>query len=251
MILNEPDRTSFDLHFRIFGVDVRVHPFFWLFSIFISGQKSPKLILIAVAAMTLSILIHEFGHVWAFRRYGIHSHVVLHAFGGLAIPTGSHHVYSTGRRFSGAASAFIAFAGPAVEIAAAFLLLGLVYLAGYAVIFQSGGLVGFSVVAGIWDLPVPFYFVNDFVQLSIVWGLLNLLPIIPLDGGRISEYLFDRYGTQSGRQQALTLSLVTAIIAGLYLFRETRSPMTLILFGYLAYANFQALQQQGFGGRRW
>ncbi|MGC3971536.1 MAG: site-2 protease family protein [Pirellulales bacterium] len=250
MIFQEPDRTQWDLNFRLFGVDVRVHPLFWIFSILISGEESPKFILVAVAAMFLSILIHEFGHVLAFRRYGMPSHIVLHAFGGLAIPNGMRNVYGSARRFSPAGSAFVAFAGPALEIAAAFLLLGLVYVAGGIVRIVPGGLIGFTAVAGFQGFEFLNLFINIFVQLSIIWGVLNLLPIIPLDGGRISEYLFDRYGPADSRRQAVVVSLITAILAGLYLFQVTRSLMTLVLFGYLAYVNFQALQSLS-GGRRW
>jgi len=33
-MLFEPNRTAYDLNFRIFGVDVRIHPLFWLISAF-------------------------------------------------------------------------------------------------------------------------------------------------------------------------------------------------------------------------
>ena len=36
--------------------------------------------------MFVSILVHEFGHALAFRRFGTDSHIVLWMFGGLAVP---------------------------------------------------------------------------------------------------------------------------------------------------------------------
>ncbi|MBL9083160.1 MAG: site-2 protease family protein [Planctomycetales bacterium] len=250
MILQEPDRTPYDLRFQLFGVDVRVHPLFWLFGIFISGAKEPKVALIAVAAMFLSILIHEFGHVWAFKRYGISSHIVLHAFGGLAIPDGMRGIYGTGRRLSPAGSAFVAFAGPALEIAAALLIVVAVKLSGGLGNVGFGGILGLHARIELWEFPFLHLFLNIFIYLSIYWGLLNLLPIIPLDGGRMSQYFFNRYSKRDGEKQAIMLSLITAIVVGLYLFRASGDFLIVFLFGYLAYMNFQALQAYS-GGRRW
>ncbi len=44
------------------------------------------LLLMWIAAVFVSILIHELGHALAMRRYGISSYIVLYHFGGLAIP---------------------------------------------------------------------------------------------------------------------------------------------------------------------
>lgn len=249
MILQEPDRTPYDLRFRLFGVDVRVHPLFWIFGLFISGANEPKVALIAVAAMFLSILIHEFGHVWAFQRYGISSHIVLHAFGGLAIPDGMRGIYGTGRRQSPAGSAFVAFAGPALEIAAAFLIVAVVKVAGGIAEVEFGSFPGVNAAVFVGDYVFLNLFLNIFIYLSIYWGLLNLLPIIPLDGGRMSQYFFNRYSKGDSEKQALILSLVTAIVVGLYLFQASGSFLIVVLFGYLAFMNYQALQ--ACGGRRW
>ncbi|MBA4019461.1 MAG: hypothetical protein C0483_20030 [Pirellula sp.] len=251
MILQEPDRTAYDVRFHLFGVEVRIHPFFWIFSLLMSPTGDPKSALIWIAAVILSLLVHEFGHVLAFRRYGIRSSVVLHAFGGLAIPEGSGYSSSYGPRFSNGASAFIAFAGPAAEILSAVALLGAVHLSGHEVLFLRRGLLGFEAIPNLVAYPNVMEFVYFYGIISFVWGVINLLPIIPLDGGKISQALFLRIDPQTGLKQALILSILSAIFVGLFLVVQTGSLWNALLFAYLAYMNFQALQQLGFGGRRW
>ena len=55
--------TPFDLNFSLFGIPVRIHPFFWLVAILTGWNPYlPKLIVIWVACFFVSILVHEMGH---------------------------------------------------------------------------------------------------------------------------------------------------------------------------------------------
>jgi stage IV sporulation protein FB len=83
--------------------------------------------------------------------------------------------------------------------------------------------------------------VADLLQINILWGLINLLPIYPLDGGRVARELFTLSQPRRGIVQSLWLSIVTAgAFAAFGLLRG--SVLTAIMFGYLAYANYQTLQ---------
>src|SRR5262249_5198122 len=99
VVLTDPGPSPFDLRFRLFGTPVRVHPLFWLCSAIlgwgmINQWRQPATGNVLgdlarwVACVFVSIVLHEFGHVWAFRAFGNHAHVVLHTLGGLAIPDG-------------------------------------------------------------------------------------------------------------------------------------------------------------------
>src|SRR5438445_9974400 len=106
--------TPFDLRFSLFGIPVRVHPFFWLFSVIMGWDpRNPNRVLIWVACVFVSILVHELGHALTARSYGWPPHIVLHTFGGYASfqPT---HGYTTGRAI------LILLAGPG----AGFILFG-------------------------------------------------------------------------------------------------------------------------------
>ena len=88
MLLGEPAPTQADLHFRLFGFPVRVHPFFWVVSLLLGmgGRDRPirSNVLIWVAVVFVSILVHELGHAFMQRYYGGHPWITLYGFGGLA-----------------------------------------------------------------------------------------------------------------------------------------------------------------------
>ncbi len=252
MILQEPDRTPYDVRFRLFGVDVRIHPFFWLFTVLLSGGGSLKGVLIWLAAVMLSLLVHEFGHVIAFRYYGIRSFVVLYSFGGLAIPQGSGYGGSFGPRLTAGANAVVAFAGPAFEILSALAVLGVMQAVGSGVEFYFGGPLGIEIDPGSLGFsPLLDAFLYIYVVISLFWGLINLLPIFHLDGGRISNALFERIDPQTGLKQTLILSMLTAGFVALVMLVRLQSYFNTLLFVYLGYMSYRIYEQLGFRGRRW
>src|SRR5262249_19430237 len=121
-MLHEPDQTQFDLRFQLFGIPVRVHPFFWLVGVILGfralrdnpGPTGFFYLGLWLAVMFVSILVHELGHVFAGQAFGSNGHIVLYSFGGLAI--GSADASERWQRI------FVMFAGPL----AGFLLLAVV-----------------------------------------------------------------------------------------------------------------------------
>ena len=88
MLLGEPPPTQADLHFRVFGIPVRVHPLFWIVTLFLGLAAARRPIrcetLIWVAVVFVSILVHELGHALMQRYFGGHPWITLYGFGGLA-----------------------------------------------------------------------------------------------------------------------------------------------------------------------
>ncbi len=84
--LLEPKRTNYDIHFRIGSIPVRIHPLFWVIPLLLGIQPNVKPLhsFIWLAAVTVSILIHELGHALAIRYYGYRPWITLYALGGLA-----------------------------------------------------------------------------------------------------------------------------------------------------------------------
>jgi Zn-dependent protease len=109
-----------------------------------------------------------------------------------------------------------------------------------------------------WRLPViwsPYEtaranrVVFDLLFINIFWGLLNLLPIYPLDGGQISRELFGLADRSGGIRQSLYLSLLTAVAMAVVAFMKLHDQFLAFFFGYLAYISYQGLQS-GFGSPR-
>ena len=256
VFLVEPPRTQFDLHFHLGRVPVRVHPLFWLAALFLSGLRGePISILLWVGVVFVSILVHELGHVFAMQRFGSSGRVVLYVLGGLAIADSDFAGWGRSRRRGPWEQVIISAAGPV----AGFLLAGLVVLA----VFASGGRVelvrSFPLFWSV-DLPVAstkdgliwFELVFYLLQVNIFWGLINLLPVYPLDGGQIARELFQLRDPWNGVVQSLWVSVFAA--GGLALLAlASRRLFLAIMFGMLAFNSFQMLQQLrggGYGGGR-
>jgi stage IV sporulation protein FB len=82
MIFEVPEPTRGEIHFRLFDIPVRVHPYFWLMTLFMGLSPDVGTLLIWMGVVFVSILWHELGHVFAYRFFGIRGDVVLYGFGG-------------------------------------------------------------------------------------------------------------------------------------------------------------------------
>ena len=186
--------TPLDVRFRLFRFPVRVSLFFWL-AMALLGQHTfaagAAVGLIWVACGFLSILVHELGHGFAFRRYGTPASIELMAFGGVAIP--SYPLASATRRL------LVAAAGPA----AGFLLVGLVY--------GSNALADWESTAREAKFAYSFL-----ILVGLAWNLFNLLPVWPLDGGRILRELLVLAGRRRPDRTAFLVSMLLAGALGVY-----------------------------------
>lgn len=259
MFLAEPPPTRYDLNFSLFRVPVRIHPFFWLASLLLGiNLDEPRLVALWMLAVLLSILVHEFGHVMAFRACGLPSRVVLHAFGGLAIADrgGYRDSYSTyGSRASdmpdGWRAVFISFAGPLAGFLFAALIVAGVYLAGAVVPFDWFGTnywVGRGGEVPMRNLRVLLILLLD---VNVWWGILNLFPVYPLDGGQIAREVLLMHSPAEGIRRSLKLSFVTAIALALgAIYRDPQDGTFMaLMFGFLAYSSYQNLKRYNDFGR--
>lgn len=266
MLLQDPPESNYDLRFELFGFPIRVAWTFWLGALVFgyslvnavdrwlsmtATMDSPgrfPLLLLWGGCLLLSILIHELGHAFAFQQFGIRASVVLYHFGGLAIPKNS---YSSARGFAPAEMSagkelWIAAAGPLAQLLSAVVVIAAYKAAGYSVavlqLIPGGdripGLAEGEPInnAGLFALLVFYSFP------SVLWALLNLIPVWPLDGGRIMRSVVLLSG---GRiEQSLWISLIAGGAMAFYGF--TRGNIFLgILFLSLAISNYQMLQMQG------
>lgn len=206
------------INFSILGIPVSVQPWFWVTMAFIGGafhaSNSQEIILVLVFMFAgfLSILIHELGHAVAIRKYGLPTSITLLAFGGYAS-------YPSGR-LDRKQSFVVTAAGPAVQF-----LLGIAMIAvGRSLEIPPGSLFG------------PF--LTYLIWVSIIWAVLNCLPIYPMDGGQMLAAVL---GPSRQRLVHLTGAIVALVIgvAG-YLFLG--SLLLPIFMAFFAWQNWQAYQ---------
>jgi len=213
------------IDFKLFGIPIRVLPWFWAtlgilgaLSFNLSDSAGLLKVLLFVMAGFVSILIHELGHALMVRLYKQPTQIVLEAFGGYA----THPAGSLNRLQSFLMTA----AGPAIQI----LL---------AVIILIQPLADVSLGRDYEPATNGHFFLQLLAQISIFWAILNCMPIIPLDGGRMLDAIL---GPKYHR-----ITLIIGIISGILLaiagYAYLGSPMIAIFMGMFAYQNFQRLQQ--------
>jgi len=241
VLLAEPPRTPWDLNFRILGIPVRVHPMFWLVGVLL-GLRSPTPVTLAVwiVAVFVSILVHEFGHAVVMRAHGYRPSITLYALGGLA----SYGPGAAGSRRSGGAASQIAIAaaGPAAGFALAGVLMAILTVANVNVVVQFGPpmLVHIGVTEIVGSVAFSI-FINDVFFICVAWGIVNLLPVYPLDGGQISREVLTMIHPAEGTRWALMLSCVTAVLLAVTALVQWQDTFTALLFGYLAYVSYTTL----------
>ncbi len=228
----------------MFGIPVRILPWFWLTTAILSGTQDSGAVVVWVAVCFVSILAHELGHVVAFRSYGTPAEVILYNFGGLAVPRSRHRGGTLGE-------IVIAVAGPVAGFClAALTVAGAIYAGGRI----TAGL-SYNVIPTVSALILPtdlnpsnytqYAYLNrvvdDLLYVNIYWGLVNLLPIYPLDGGRVSRALFAHRDPRGGNRHALYLSVAFAGAVAAFAL-TTGDYFLVLLFGLLAFSNVQSLR---------
>lgn len=235
LLFQVPPPTRYDLRFNLAGFPVRVHPLFWLIAVLL-GYSSGDIvqILVWVAVVFVSILVHELGHALAFRRYGLSSQIVLHFAGGLTIPESTYW----GSRWATVAlgpnqNIFISLAGPV----AGFLLAALVVA---AVVLSGGSIFTSSLIP--FGGQVLNMFVTAMLWVNIFWGVINLMPVHPLDGGSVMRNILVQVDPVNGIRKSLWISVIAGVLIALLAFFFLRSLFMAILFGFLAFQSYQSLQ---------
>jgi Zn-dependent protease len=162
---------------RVAGIDVYLHTTFLILIAWIAlayWQLAGTLIAVVsgvsfILALFFCVLLHEFGHALTARKFNIRTrNIILLPIGGIAsiekIPDDPRE------------EIIIALAGPAVSFAIALVL--------WLLLKASGGLVPLE------DLSVTGgSFLQRLMIINILLAAFNLLPALPMDGGRVFRAL--------------------------------------------------------------
>ena len=205
---------------RVAGFPTQVRPTFLILIALVGWYPgiTPARLAIWVGVAGLAVLWHELGHATAARRLGASPSIELYGFGGMTVwrPPAD----PSRRQLIG-----VSFAGP---------------LAGFAVGAAVG--VGVALAGGTGTGDVR-YFVLVVLWTNVGWGLINLLPVLPLDGGHILAELLP--GDRTKRtQRAAVVSIVVAGLAVAWLLSAGATFGALIL-GWIVLSNLSTLR----GGR--
>lgn len=206
-----------------------------------SLDEGPIGILSAAVALTLSILIHEFGHVIAAKMNGFRSEVVLTGLGGYTVPDGQSH---------GWRAIWLSFAGP---------FFGLIGWAIAWFVFMPEGAKEAGMRTNwtaIWHPVVVYRFTDHaptgfdmlwirLVLFGLFLNLFNLLPIFPLDGGHILFRLL-RFWKRAYEAERISAIVGIAVGAAAAIYMGQRGNLFgAVILAMLTMQNFQRLKSRG------
>ena len=187
------------ISFRLGTLPVAIRPVFFLTVVVIGLIGPPRelaSLLLWVAIVLVSVLLHELGHALSARRYGATAEIELFAMGGLTRWHRDPPVGPGGR-------VLIAAAGSAVGIA-----IGLIVF----LVFRDN-VRSFS--------PLVEQAIQDFVFVNLGWGILNWLPIRLLDGGHILAGLLEIWFPKSHERISRGVFMASSIaLIGLALWLQ-------------------------------
>lgn len=205
-------------HFRIFGFPVRVRTSFLILSFILGIFGNPRPITIAIwmVVVFVSILAHELGHAFMGKAFGLAPAIELGGMGGLTY-------WVKGRNVSAGKSLLISLAGPAVGITI-----------GLAANFLPAT-----------PNPLLHDLITQLVWVNLGWGVLNLLPILPLDGGNAVRSLVQMTGLFDAELVVRIVSLVMLALLGLLLLAIGSSAGGAGIWNLILLANFVMINVQG------
>lgn len=194
---------------RIFGVKIVFNWYFFFFLFFyaVLGRLAESVTLFTV------VLLHDFFHLVVARGYGLTvKEVELFPFGGMA------HIDDL-LEYDPTVESRVALAGPLFNI----------FLVGLAIVIYSN----FDILAQ--DILLFF------IRCNLVIAFFNLLPLLPLDGGRILRANLSKcFGYRRATTQAVLMTKILSVIffivgiAGIYFGSTNFSLLVISPFLYFA-----------------
>ena len=210
-------------HLRIGSIPIHVEWPFFLIAALLGGSGINAwpgnrfvYILMWVAIVFVSVLVHELGHAIAYRIYGQRPSITLTAFWGL---TQGQQELPRQR------SVMVSLAGP---------LLAMVVLGAPALLLRHSVATSTNSI----ELYQLVYYVGF---INLWWSIANLLPILPLDGGDITRTI---WGLRNAR--VASISVGAGVAVWLFIIGQTYAAFFIAM---LALMNLGEAMQEGFIGR--
>lgn len=202
---------------KLFGVELKIHGTFLLLLAFVAisgllnGGLAQAVLSLSLAVVIFGVVVlHEFGHILAARKYGIKTKdVILSPLGGMAR---LEKLPATPAQEIG-----VALAGPAVNLFLAALGFGLLPF-----LNEASALGGFLSALMGW-----------FVTINLVLLGFNLIPALPMDGGRVLRALLTkRFGHVKATEKAAKVARWTSLAMAVYAVASGQL-MLLLIAGFV------------------
>lgn len=196
-------------------ISFKLDPLFLILAFGIGWLNSPSLEGVVMWAIVIfvSILIHELGHALTAISFGQTVQVTFMPLGGLTSRSGP--------KLSSLKEFLIVLNGP---------------LAGFALYFLCS-----FFLQGL-DQKAPLgYMLLIGTYINLIWTILNLFPVFPLDGGKLMMILLEKIFGGKGGRFAYVISIAFAAVCSIFFFlsHELFAGSIFALFAFESYRGFQ------------
>jgi Zn-dependent protease len=239
------------LTFRLGTIPVRVSPSFLITTVILNfglAQASPERLILWAGIVFGSVLVHELGHALAGLAFGLAPRIDLHGFGGTtswapaAAAQGPGAPPVSAVRLSPGKRVVISLAGPGMGLAAGVAVAVFIGVFGPGAGFATRALLAtVDLAPGVPETSLVDFAYVELLFVNIGWGLLNLLPMLPLDGGNVMTHGLDAATGGHGEKPARVVSLAVAGSAALFsLLHQWLWPA--LLAGSFVFSNWRSLK---------
>jgi Zn-dependent protease len=213
------------MEFRLGSIPVKVHGAFFITAVLLStgfgstfDARAIASTAVIVVVMFVSILIHELGHALTGRAFGLTPRIDLHGMGGTTS-------WPDGRKVGWGKSMVISAAGPLVGI-----------------VFGGAAFLAAAFLGAPAEGSLQLLALKAFINISAIWGIFNLAPMLPLDGGNIMLAFFQLVTKGRGEKAARYISMAVCVVGIAWGLRAGNTWIA-VLCGLFLFRNFQGLRQ--------
>jgi Zn-dependent protease len=196
--------------------------YLWIDAGSLNTRDAVPLLLAYIAVVFVSVLVHELGHALVGRAFGGAPEIRLEGFGGVTYPR-------LPERPSAWKQVVLSIAGPIAGLGLGIL----------ATLFARA----FPPEAG-----SPAASVISLVQwTSVGWAVLNLLPVLPLDGGHVLQAFLEGVRRRPSFALASWISALVAAAVAVFGWTVLRAPFLTVWFALFAIHNVTRARLGGQG----
>lgn len=209
------------MELKLGSIPLKIQGSFLLMALLLGlNEREPVKLALWVAIVLVSVVIHELGHALMGKAFGLTPRIELYGMGGMTSFEGGRTELTTGKSIA------VSVAGPFAGFAFALVV----------IVAQLAGLnPGHSLARhAVWLL----------LWVNVAWGIFNLLPVLPLDGGNVMRAVLKAITKGHGEKIARVISIAIAGTIALWAIRGQQW-WVLYLGALYTFQNVQALRHAG------